>query len=85
LGNQIFSAFVAKMLRQRLVLDPKLCTNCRRCESGCPAKAIYNPVKIMIDEEKCIRCCCCQEMCPVGALSIQTPFLAKILHQLGWM
>ncbi len=85
LGNHLISDFVGRMLRQRLVLDPKLCTNCRRCESGCPAKAIDYPGKIMIDEGKCIRCCCCQEMCPVGALSIHTPLLAKVFQKLGLM
>ncbi|HEX3048794.1 MAG TPA: DUF362 domain-containing protein [Bacillota bacterium] len=85
LGNQLISDLVGKMLRQRLILDPKLCTNCRRCEAGCPAKAIYNPDKIIIDEQKCIRCCCCQEMCPVGALSIHTPIVAKVFQKLGLM
>ncbi len=85
LGNRVFSDFIGRMLRQRLVLNPKLCTNCRRCESVCPAKAIGNPDKIVIDEEKCIRCCCCQEMCPYGALSIHTPLLAKVFQKIGWM
>jgi uncharacterized protein (DUF362 family)/Pyruvate/2-oxoacid:ferredoxin oxidoreductase delta subunit len=85
LGSKLISDFVAGLLRQRLVLNPKLCTNCRRCESQCPAKAITYHDKIMISEEQCIRCCCCQEMCPVGALSIKTPFLAKVFQKFKLM
>jgi uncharacterized protein (DUF362 family) len=85
LKNKLLSEAAAKLLRQRLVLDTKLCTDCRRCESQCPAKAISYCGKIHIDEEQCIRCCCCQEMCPVGALSVSTPFLAKVLQKFKMM
>jgi uncharacterized protein (DUF362 family)/NAD-dependent dihydropyrimidine dehydrogenase PreA subunit len=85
LGNQWLSDRVAKLLSQRLILDSKICTQCRRCEAQCPAKAMDYQNRIIIDEKRCIRCCCCQEMCPVGALSVYTPLPAKILQKLGWM
>lgn len=85
LKNRALSKLAARLLKQRLIIDPGRCTLCRRCEAQCPAKAIRFQGGIRIDEKLCIRCCCCQEMCPAGALSIHTPVTVKILHRFKWM
>ncbi len=80
--NKIFNQFLAKVFKQHLILNKKLCTQCRKCETQCPAKAISFNSRIQINNKNCIRCCCCQEMCPTGALSVKTPFIIKILRRL---
>ncbi|HBE77266.1 MAG TPA: hypothetical protein DDW65_05730 [Firmicutes bacterium] len=85
LKSRVLSNIVAGLLKQRLILNERLCTKCRRCETQCPAKAIDYRGKIRINQTQCIRCCCCQEMCPVGALSIKTPLMVKILRKIKLM
>jgi uncharacterized protein (DUF362 family)/Pyruvate/2-oxoacid:ferredoxin oxidoreductase delta subunit len=85
LKSKAVSKIAANLLNQRLILNRKLCTGCRRCEIQCPARAIVYQGRVRIDEEICIRCCCCQEMCPVGALSIKTPLFVKALRKFKLM
>lgn len=83
--NAAVNKVLGGLIRQRLELDEKLCTKCRRCETQCPAGAITFREKIRIADQQCIRCCCCQEMCPVGALSVSTPLAVRALRKLGLM
>lgn len=85
LRNRIISDIAAKFIKQRIKLNPKLCTQCRKCETHCPAKAIHFHQKIRIDANICIKCCCCQELCPEGALSVSNPIGARLLKKLRLM
>ena len=96
-GHSGLNRMVASLIRRRLVLDPKICIDCRKCEKHCPAGAIrfrkpgpagqllahQDPerVRMHIDPQICIRCCCCQELCPVGALSIRDPLALKLIQR----
>jgi len=65
---------------QKIMINHKVCTRCRRCEENCPARAISFTGKIVIDRQKCIKCCCCIEGCPEGALNLHTPLLMRYLY-----
>lgn len=96
-GHSVLNRMVASLIRRRLVLDPQICIDCRKCEKHCPAKAIrfrkpglagrliwhLDPerARMHIDPQICIRCCCCQELCPVGALSIRDPLVLKLVQR----
>jgi uncharacterized protein (DUF362 family)/NAD-dependent dihydropyrimidine dehydrogenase PreA subunit len=80
--NKTVSKLIEKVIKQRLALDRKLCTKCRKCEEYCPAKVISFQGRIRINERKCIKCCCCQELCPVGALSVEVPKVYKLVSKM---
>jgi len=76
--NKPLSRVVEYLIKQRLVLNKKICIKCRECEIHCPAKAISFRENFRINDNKCLKCCCCQELCPVGALKISDPWLLKL-------
>lgn len=49
------------------------CTNCRRCETVCPADALKDGVT---DPEKCIRCMACAIICPEHCRRVEHPVFA---------
>lgn len=51
------------------VVDPDLCTNCKRCirEIGCPA-IVKDGDKVRIDPALCYGCTLCVDICPFGAI-----------------
>lgn len=81
--NKFASKFIEGVIKQKLLLDRKLCTQCRRCEEHCPAQAIKFQGRILINERLCIKCCCCQELCPEGALSVKVPWVLNFLQEKG--
>lgn len=70
-------------LRDKPVVDPKLCVRCGDCVKSCPVegKAIaLDKAKDRApryDYGKCIRCYCCQEVCPAKAISVSGPLGKK--------
>ncbi len=70
----------------RPVIDRNKCTKCGTCVDVCPVEGkalnFKNCKKInppVYNYNKCIRCYCCQETCPYKAISIQKPFLGRLL------
>ena len=55
------------------VIDPDLCTGCRRCAVGCPVGAIFGRRGELhtIDNYKCTNCGGCVKLCKAGAISKQ--------------
>jgi Pyruvate/2-oxoacid:ferredoxin oxidoreductase delta subunit len=80
-------SFIKNLVSPRPVIDPEKCNKCGTCVKVCPA----NPKAVDWHDgdrkkvptykyERCIRCFCCQEMCPDHAISVQTPFLGKLIR-----
>lgn len=80
-----WTTIVKNWITPRPVIDPERCTHCGRCVQVCPAtpKALafdqgrQNPPQYTYS--RCIRCYCCQEMCPEEAISVEKPFLGRLL------
>jgi uncharacterized protein (DUF362 family)/NAD-dependent dihydropyrimidine dehydrogenase PreA subunit len=77
--------FIKNRVTSRPVIDKTKCTRCGTCISMCPVepKAVdwhkgdkTRPPKY--NYNRCIRCYCCQETCPEGAISIASPWLARL-------
>lgn len=71
----------------RPVIDKERCTRCGTCVKMCPVvpKAVEfrRPDRAQppeYDYGLCIRCYCCQETCPDSAISVETPWLGKLIH-----
>jgi uncharacterized protein (DUF362 family)/Pyruvate/2-oxoacid:ferredoxin oxidoreductase delta subunit len=82
------SIFIKNRFSPRPVIDKALCNECGTCVEHCPV----NPKAVdwvsgdktkppAHNYSRCIRCFCCQELCPQGAISVETPWMAKILFQ----
>ncbi|HEX3011978.1 MAG TPA: DUF362 domain-containing protein, partial [Syntrophomonadaceae bacterium] len=80
-------------LRNQVVSRPHInedmCVKCGICVQMCPVKPVVvnwrndnknSPPEY--DYNRCIRCYCCQELCPEGAISINTPWLGRIISPL---
>lgn len=86
------SIFMRKYISQRPSIDKLKCTSCGICVKYCPVtpKAVdwsragesKPPVH---NYGICIRCFCCQEFCPEGAISVQEPWLGRILSRMYGM
>jgi uncharacterized protein (DUF362 family)/NAD-dependent dihydropyrimidine dehydrogenase PreA subunit len=82
------SRFMKNRFSPRPVIDEALCNQCGTCVKHCPVtpKAVdwvggdktRPPAH---NYSRCIRCFCCQELCPQGAISVETPWLGKILFR----
>jgi uncharacterized protein (DUF362 family)/NAD-dependent dihydropyrimidine dehydrogenase PreA subunit len=82
------NAVIRNLISPKPVIDPAKCDQCGTCVRVCPVqpKAVD-----WIDGDKtrppahdydiCIRCFCCQELCPELAISIKTPFLARLAQK----
>lgn len=75
------------LVSPRPVIAPALCTHCGTCVNMCPVspKAVdwhdgdkKKPPTHKYD--RCIRCFCCQELCPERAITVQTPWLGRVLR-----
>jgi uncharacterized Fe-S center protein len=80
-------------LRNQIVSRPyinqNICVKCGICVQMCPVKPVVvnwcnnnkdNPP--VYDYNRCIRCYCCQELCPEGAISLNTPWLGRVISPL---
>jgi formate hydrogenlyase subunit 6/NADH:ubiquinone oxidoreductase subunit I len=81
--------FIKNRITQRPVIDKVKCTHCGTCVRMCPVepKAVdwvkgdkTKPPKHNYD--RCIRCYCCQETCPEGAISVVTPWIARLMGRM---
>jgi uncharacterized protein (DUF362 family)/Pyruvate/2-oxoacid:ferredoxin oxidoreductase delta subunit len=81
-------AFLRNLISPKPVIDPATCTLCGTCVSVCPVQTkvvdwingdMTRPPAYNYD--LCIRCFCCQELCPEHAISILTPFLARLAQK----
>jgi len=80
-------SFIKNLVSPRPVIDPAKCSHCGTCVKVCPAspKAVDwhdgDHKKVPTYKyERCIRCFCCQELCPDHAISVQTPFLSRLIR-----
>ena len=81
--------FLRNLISSRPVIDPAKCGQCGTCVKVCPAspKAVdwHDGIKTKAPSyvyERCIRCFCCQEMCPDLAISVKTPWLARLAQRI---
>ena len=81
-------AFIRNRVTPRPVIDKAKCTNCGTCVKICPvgSAALDWTLKEASKSPKhnyshCIRCYCCQETCPEGAITIQNPFLSRLVFR----
>lgn len=81
---RLLNRMLALWVRDRIIINHKTCTLCRRCENHCPARAISITDKISINPNECIHCYCCQELCPVGAMTVSVPLFMKIIKRI-WL
>jgi uncharacterized protein (DUF362 family)/NAD-dependent dihydropyrimidine dehydrogenase PreA subunit len=82
------TTFMRRYSSPRPVIDPLKCTRCGQCVNICPVKPkalgwrsnerIDTPI---YDYARCIRCYCCQETCPSEAISVEIPFLGKLIRR----
>jgi ferredoxin len=80
--------FLKNQITSRPVIDRSKCTACGTCLKVCP---VGEPALRWADQRKgkfprhnygqCIRCYCCQEMCPEGAITIDSPWLGKLIFR----
>jgi uncharacterized protein (DUF362 family)/Pyruvate/2-oxoacid:ferredoxin oxidoreductase delta subunit len=71
--------FMAKLIKFRVYIDPRLCRKCKICAETCPVSAIgIDEKKSEINSDKCIRCMCCHEVCPYKAIELKSNVVAKI-------
>ena len=54
-----------------LVVDPRKCVGCRRCERVCANDGIEVVDRLARVLDGCVSCGMCVDACPVGALSIE--------------
>lgn len=81
-------SFLRNLISSRPVIDPDKCNQCSTCVRVCPVQpsavdwqAGDKTMPPAYDYDRCIRCFCCQELCPERAISIQTPFLARLAQK----
>jgi uncharacterized protein (DUF362 family)/ferredoxin len=74
------------LVAPRPVIDGEKCIRCGICVDMCPVtpKAVNwhdgDKTKPPTHKyERCIRCFCCQELCPEQAITVQTPWLGRLL------
>ncbi|HTY81580.1 MAG TPA: DUF362 domain-containing protein [Dehalococcoidales bacterium] len=86
-GGRI-ALFIKNRTSPRPVIDKSKCNHDGICVAHCPVspKAVnwVNDDRNSPPEhnyDRCIRCFCCQELCPQGAISVETPWLGKILFR----
>ena len=80
--------FLKNQLTSRPVVGQSRCSACGTCVKVCPVgeRALH---WIKSGEKKfprheyghCIRCYCCQETCPEGAITVDTPLLARLVFR----
>lgn len=79
-------ANIRGLLVKKPVVDKSKCVGCGICEKSCPLE--HKAIKMVARTRRtyplyyynrCIRCYCCQEMCPVGAITVKTPLVGKLL------
>lgn len=81
-----FPPFLKRFVTPKPVVDEKKCTRCGVCVQVCPVspKAMghfKDGQAPHADMDRCIRCYCCQELCPHGAITLETPWLGRLLHR----
>ncbi|MBN1664369.1 MAG: DUF362 domain-containing protein [Deltaproteobacteria bacterium] len=78
---------VKNMATSRPVVNQSKCTGCGICIKSCPVgiKALdwagQDKKYPRHFYKHCIRCYCCQEMCPEGAITVESPLLARLLFK----
>jgi uncharacterized protein (DUF362 family)/NAD-dependent dihydropyrimidine dehydrogenase PreA subunit len=83
-----FPPFLKRFVTPKPIVNPQTCTRCGVCITVCPVKPKAMTVHRdgappFADMDRCIRCYCCQELCPHGAITLDTPWLGKLLHRAG--
>ncbi len=81
-------SFLKNQVTSRPVIDRSKCTACGTCLKVCP---VGEPALKWASQKngkfpehnynQCIRCYCCQEMCPEGAITINSPWLGKLIFR----
>lgn len=67
-----------RIIWQRPVIKPELCTDCKQCIKSCPVEALTSGVNIPeFNYDECINYLCCIEMCPKKAISLKKSLLAR--------
>lgn len=81
-------SFLKNQVTSRPVIEQSKCTACGTCLKVCPVGetalkwASQKTGKFpKHNYSQCIRCYCCQEMCPEGAITIDSPWLGKLIFR----
>ncbi|MCL2371945.1 MAG: DUF362 domain-containing protein [Defluviitaleaceae bacterium] len=73
--------FIARHIQTRPVFNDNQCNGCAVCKEACPVDIIkIAENKATLDYKDCIRCYCCQELCPRRAITINRPWLSRLLR-----
>jgi len=70
LGAAVNKLYYRPLVKPRLRVQRKLCTQCGICVHHCPAQALSMEDFPRVDEKKCISCYCCYELCPSQAIEL---------------
>jgi uncharacterized protein (DUF362 family)/ferredoxin len=81
--------FIRNQLTPRPLINPVKCVSCGNCIQACPTgtEALdwftdSQGKKIpRIQHGRCIRCYCCQETCPEGAITVERPFVGRLIFR----
>ena len=79
-GMMRFLSPLQKLLDVRPKIDEEICIACKKCEEGCPAKAVnISSDRKNIDYGRCIKCFCCHEICPQGAIKLEKTLIKRLI------
>jgi uncharacterized protein (DUF362 family)/Pyruvate/2-oxoacid:ferredoxin oxidoreductase delta subunit len=79
-GTMRFLSPLQKIFDVRPKIEEDVCVACKKCEEGCPTKAInISPERKTIEYVRCIRCFCCHEICPQGAMKLEKTLIKRLI------
>jgi uncharacterized protein (DUF362 family)/Pyruvate/2-oxoacid:ferredoxin oxidoreductase delta subunit len=85
-GFVIKNIWLRNQIVPRPQIDPHQCKICGLCVNACPLRPPAADWAEAGQEQPpqynyatCIRCYCCQEVCPEGAITLQVPWLGRIM------